>query len=258
MLMDSKARNEIIETGRRVWMRGLVAANDGNLSMRLGKDRILITPTGVSKGFMNAADLVICDLAGEVLSPHHRKVKPTTELPMHLEIYRQRPDIHGVVHAHPPMATAFAAAGLSLKECLLAETALLLGHVPLAPYATPSTQEVPASIRPLVKRCDALLLANHGAVTYGSSLKEAHFKMETLEHSAKVTYYARALGTPTPLSSRELARLEDLKESTYGLKTRTLGPEAPPNDPAAGTDGSSQEELVRSVVESVVKRLLKR
>lgn len=255
MFGEAKARNEIIETGRRIWVRGLVAANDGNLSVRLDKNRILITPTGVSKGFMNAADLLLCDLEGSVLSHHNQPVKPTTELPMHLEIYRQRPDVGGIVHAHPPMATAFAAVGLSLKECLLAETALLLGHVPLAPYATPSTQEVPASIRSLVPRCDALLLANHGAVTYGRSLKEAHFKMETLEHSAKVTYYARGLGTPSPLNSKELERLEELKETTYGLKNRTLGPD---KEDALGTSSSEtmDETLMKSIVNSVLRNLL--
>lgn len=251
MIRESKARNDIVEIGRRLWMRGFVAANDGNLSVRLDKERVLITPTGVSKGFMNPADLLICDMQGAVLSHHNRPLKPTTELPMHLEIYNLREDVGGVVHAHPPMSTAFAAAGLSLKECLLAETAILLGEVPLAPYATPSTQEVPASIRPLVPTCDAVLLANHGAVTYGSSIQEAHFKMETLEHSAKVTFYARQLGSPMPLPMEELKRIQGMREGVYGLENRVS---ASLNE-THQEDHTSMDVLKELIVESVLSRL---
>jgi L-fuculose-phosphate aldolase len=185
---------------------------------------------------------------------------------MHLEIYGQRPDVKAVVHAHPPIATSFAASGLSLKECLLAETALLLGEVPLAPYATPSTAEVPASIRDLVCCCDAVLLSNHGAVTYGGSLKEAHFKMETLEHSARVTFYARQLGHPNPLTREQLSALARLKESTYGLHTKTPGVEVQSEraengeacvDRFTGLTSRQIEQLIEQAAEMVVARLVK-
>ncbi len=249
MILEAKARNDIVETGQRIWMKGFTAANDGNISIRLNEEKILITPSGVSKGFMNAADLLVCDMQGKVVSHHNRPVKPTTELPMHLEIYQRRKDVHAIVHAHPPMATAFAAAGLSLKECLLAETAILLGEVPLAPYATPSTREVPRSIRPLLSECDAILLANHGAVTYAKSLREAHYKMETLEHSAKVTFFARQLGTPTPLTRKELEKIQGLKETVYGLKSQADGIKVDANP-------GSESTLVEIIVEEVVKRLI--
>jgi len=251
MIRESKARNDIVEIGRRLWMRGFVAANDGNLSVRLGNERVLITPTGVSKGFMNPADLLVCDMQGVVLSHHNRVVKPTTELPMHLEIYHLREDVGGIVHAHPPMSTAFAAAGLSLKECLLAETAILLGEVPLAPYATPSTQEVPASIRPVVPTCDAVLLANHGAVTYGESIQDAHFKMETLEHSAKVTFYAKQLGSPMPLPVKELKRIQGMREKVYGLENRVSASFDDKN-----MEGDHSIDVLKDlIVESVLSRL---
>lgn len=256
MVNESSARNRIVEVGRHLWQRGLVAANDGNISVRLAGDRVVITPTGVSKGDMSPADLVVVDLGGEVISPTGRKLRPTSELPMHLEIYSRRQDVEAVVHAHPPVATAFAASGLSLKECFLAETALLLGEVPLAPYAAPSTAEVPASIRDLVCCCDAILLSNHGAVTYGSTLKEAHFKMETLEHSAKVTFYARQLGQPAPLTKSQLEELARLKETTYGLQTKTPGVVSGRGEACARTEGSRDvEDLVQQAVEVVLSRM---
>ncbi|HSA24843.1 MAG TPA: class II aldolase/adducin family protein, partial [Myxococcota bacterium] len=155
-----QARQELVEYGRRLWLRGFVAANDGNLSVRLDGERVLTTPTGVSKGFMAPDDLLVTDLGGARVEGRGR---PSSELPMHLEIYRGRPDVRAVVHAHPPVATAFAVAGIPLDQCLLPEMVVSLGAIPIAPYGTPSTEEIPASIRPFVPRCDAVLLANHGA-----------------------------------------------------------------------------------------------
>lgn len=269
MPTENQYRAEIVEVGRRLWQRSLVSASDGNISVRLEKDRVLGTPSGVSKGFLEPRDLVLTDLKGEVRGGLPRGVKPTTELSMHLTIYKMRPDINAVVHAHPPVATSFAASGMGLDQCLLPEAAILLGAVPLAPYATPWTDEVPESIRELVPRCDTILLAKHGAVTYGPTLKEAHFKMEILEHSAQVAFYARILGRPTPLTTDELAKLAQLKES-FGLTARTLpcladgtcpvaappsSTESPPPSPPDSIDDDQLRERVERAVREALKRL---
>ncbi len=276
-------RRGIVEVGRRMWLRGLVAANDGNISIRLPGDRVVSTATGVSKGFLSEADLVVTDLEGRLIEG---RARPTSELGMHLEIYRARPEIHAVVHAHPPAATAFAASGLDLSDCFLSETAIFLGGVPTAPYATPGTDEVALSIRGLVPHTDVLLLAHHGAVTMGPDLESAYFKMETLEHTAKVALYARQLGGPKSLPRAELDRLEDSRER-YGLDLRALscrapsaagpsttpgagpaaasaaardatpsaGPSTTPGAAPSSMDGREERALVERAVEAVLRRL---
>jgi len=227
MLNRLEPRKAIVEVGRRMWLRGLVAANDGNISIRLAGDRILSTPTGSSKGFLSEADLVVTDLDGHVLSSG--RSRPTSELGMHLEVYRSRSDAGAVVHAHPKAATSFAAAGIPMDECLLAEAALFLGGVPVAPYATPGTPEVAASIAELIRRTDVVLLANHGALTIGASIEEAYFKMETLEHSAQIALNTSLLGSRAPLGAAQLDKLDRARQ-TYGLTGKVL---------ACRTDGES-------------------
>jgi L-fuculose-phosphate aldolase len=205
---EFEARREIVEIGRRLWARSYVASNDGNVSARLG-DRILVTPTGVSKGFLRTDDIVAVTPDGVKLSG---AADATSELPMHLAVYRARPDVGAVVHAHPPKATGFAVAGVPLAQCVLPEVVLTLGHVPLAGYATPSTEEVARAVEELIARHNAILLSNHGALTLGRDLMQAYYRMETVEHFAEITLAARALGGPSPLSSEDVRKLLSVRE----------------------------------------------
>ena len=200
----------ICHIGKRMYDRNYVAANDGNISVRIGPDSILCTPTGVSKGFMTPDMLIEVNLMGELISGSH---KPTSELKMHLRVYRENPETMAVVHAHPPVATSFAAAGIPLDKALLPEAVLLLGEVPVSPYATPGTEEVPDSITPYCKNHNALLLANHGALTWGSDLMEAYHRMETLEHYATISMYTTwIIGKYNELNKEQIEKLTGTKK----------------------------------------------
>src|SRR6187399_2731154 len=185
--VEEQLRAEIVEAGRRMYARGYVASNDGNISARLDESRILTTPKSVSKGFMTPDMMVIVDYEGKKLAGER---DPSSELPMHLEIYRNRPDVNAVVHAHPPTATGFAVAGIPLTRAVLAEVVTTLGSVPIAEYGTPSTPELPAAVRKYIKAHDGLVLANHGALTIGADVYGAYYKMETIEHFAKISLVA--------------------------------------------------------------------
>jgi L-fuculose-phosphate aldolase len=192
-----------------LYERGFIAATDGNISVRLSDDRILITPTCMCKGMMTPDDLVIVDMNGRKVEGE-RNV--SSELAMHLLIYRMRPDIQGIVHAHPPTATGFAAAGIALDQPLVSEVVLTLGSVPLARYGCPGTPELSESLRPLVSDYQAILMANHGVVTYADDLDRAFMNMETVEHFAKITLVARTLGMPQVLNAEEVRKLEAIRE----------------------------------------------
>lgn len=211
--MDEGAlREELCRTGRLCWERGLVGAAEGNLSARLADGRILCTPSGASKGHLEPADLTIVDEGGAwVTGP-----KPSSELGLHLCLYGERPDCRAVVHAHPPTATAFALAGVSIPDDVLPEGVFVLGPVALAPFAFPGSEEVAAKVRPFARGHDAILLANHGAVTIGGSLEEAYFRMETLERVAGVVAGALALGNVNPLPADAVARLRALRQRISG------------------------------------------
>ncbi len=212
---EDQLRQDIVEVGRRLWTRGFVASNDGNISVRLPGDRLLMTPTGVSKGFMSPEMMVITDLDGRLLAGEANR-KPSTEILMHLVAYRHRPDVNAVVHAHPPLATGFAVAGIPLDRAVLAEVVTTLGSIPIAEYGTPSTPELPASVEPFVRTHDALLLANHGALALGKDLFAAYYKMETIEHFARISLVARMLGREHLLSREEVDRLQGLR-GMYGI-----------------------------------------
>ena len=197
-------REELCRVCRLLYDRGYVAGHDGNLSCRQKDGSLLVTPSGVSKGRLEPEMLVVCDLEGNVLEGDRH---PSSETPMHLEVYRQRPDVGAVVHAHPVMATAFAVCRKGLEEPFLIETISGLGVVPVAPYALPSTREVPESIRPFVKDHSAVLLANHGALAWGRDLWEAFDRMETLEHTAKIYAQVRQLGGGVKLSPEQVEAL---------------------------------------------------
>ena len=215
MTTESALRADIVEVGRRMYARGYTASNDGNISVRLDAERLLMTPKSVCKGFMTPDMMCITDLDGRKLQGDR---DPSSEMLMHLEVYRQRPDVHAVVHAHPPMATGFAVAGIPLDRAVLAEVLTTLGSIPIAEYATPSTSELPEAVRKYIKAHDGMLLANHGALTLGGDLFAAYYKMETIEHFAKISLVARMLGAREPaLRARRSTRLQGLR-GTYGIK----------------------------------------
>ncbi len=215
----TEAKNEIIEIGKRLWQRKYVAANDGNISVRVSENEFLVTASGISKGFMTEEMILHCDINGILFGESNYKI--TSEFKMHSEVYKLRPDVNAVVHAHPPFATAFALAGVPLEECYLPESVLMLGAVPIAPFALPSTDEVPETIRPYIEKTDVILLANHGALCVGKNLTDAYFKMETLEHTAEIVWRAKALGNANVLSDYDRKRLFELR-SKYNLTNKTL------------------------------------
>ena len=201
--------------------RGFIAACDGNLSVRLDRHRVLVTPTAMSKGMMKPADLVIVDMAGRKLEGR-REV--TSEIGMHLLIYRMRPDIHGIVHAHPRTATGFAAAGIALDQPLVCEVVIGLGQIPLAPYGTPGTPELAATLEPLIPDLDAILMANHGVVTYGADSQSAYMKMETVEHFAQIALVTHLLGRQQPLQQGEVEKLLLARAKYFGAKMASSMP----------------------------------
>jgi L-fuculose-phosphate aldolase len=214
MTTESTLRADIVEVGRRMYARAYTASNDGNISVRLGADRLLMTPKSVCKGFMTPDMMCITDLNGRKLQGDR---DPSSEMLMHLEVYRHRPDVQAVVHAHPPIATGFAVAGIPLTRAVLAEVLTTLGSIPIAEYATPSTQELPDAVRKYIKAHDGMLLANHGALTVGADLYSAYYKMETIEHFAKISLVARLLGRENLIAREEVERLQGLR-GTYGIK----------------------------------------
>jgi L-fuculose-phosphate aldolase len=213
MHTDDQIRSDIVEIGRRLWQRGYVASNDGNISVRLDDRRLITTPKNVSKGFMTADMMVVTDLDGRKLAGDRA---PSSELKMHLQVYRDRPDARAVVHAHPPTATGFAVAGIPLDRAVLAEVVTTLGSIPIAEYATPSTDELPAACSKYLKAHDGLLLANHGALAIGPDLLTAYHRMETIEHFAKISLVTRTLGRENLLSRDEVQRLQGLR-GMYGI-----------------------------------------
>jgi len=214
MTIESALRADIVEVGRRLYARAYTASNDGNISVRLGDDRLLMTPKSVCKGFMTPDMMCITDLDGRKLQGDR---DPSSEMLMHLEVYRQRPDVRAVVHAHPPTATGFAVAGIALDRAVLAEVLTTLGSIPIAEYATPSTSELPEAVRKYIKAHDGMLLANHGALTVGPDVMAAYYKMETIEHFAHISLVARMLGRENLIAREEVQRLQGLR-TTYGIK----------------------------------------
>lgn len=217
-MKENELKNLIVEIGKRIWIRGYVAANDGNITVKLNENEILTTPTGVSKGFMTPDMIIKVDNSGQVISGNSH-YKPSSEVKMHLEVYKERPDIHSVVHAHPPYCTSFAVAGIPLNKCVLPEAIIVIGAVPIAKYGLPSTMEIPDSIRPHILTSDAILLENHGALTLGTDLTNAYHKMETLEHTANIVWKAMQLGNLNVLPEYERDRLLALR-GNYNLTGR--------------------------------------
>ena len=211
MITGLSARREIVQVCRRLYERGLIAGPDGNVSVRLGPDRILVTPGGMSKVDVTPDDLVEVTLQGQRRRGHRRA---STEIALHLRIYERRPDVHAIVHAHPPVATGFAVAGESFVACVLPEIIFQVGWVPLVPYATPGTSELADQFDPFLASHDAFLMANHGATTIAPTLNLAHQRMESLEHTARILLTARMLGRVNTLSPDQVAAIVERRESS--------------------------------------------
>ena len=252
---EREHRQDIVDIGKLVYQKGWVAANDGNITIRMDQERILATPTGVSKGMMHPDDLIIVDLQGNKI---HGRRERTSEIAMHLTVYNMRPDIHAVVHAHPPTATGFAAAGKALDLAMLPEVIIGLGCVPLADYGLPGTPELTEPLIPLIPRYDAILMGNHGAVCYGEDVYKAFFRMETVEHFARIALVAELLGGAKVLPRQEVDKLLDSR-TRYGVKAKSGGTPGCPVV-AEDLDGSEErfyvtrEELIGLVDEALKAR----
>lgn len=208
--MSEKEIKELMcEIGRRVWQKGMVASNDGNFSVKLNDNEFLCTPTGVSKGFMTPDYICKVDAKGNVLEANEG-FRPSSEVKMHMRIYEKRPDVNAVVHAHPIFATAYAIAGKPLDRVIMPEAAIFLGEVPLAKYATPSTDEVPDSIEQYLPYVNQVLLENHGALTWGPDLLSAYHKMESVEFYAELMYRADMLGGAKEIEKSQVEKLYDI------------------------------------------------
>ena len=212
-------RTQICDICRWAYERGWLSATDGNVSVRLGRDRILSTPSGVPKGFLKPSDLVVCDMDGRrVAGPY----PVTTEMPMHVAVYEERPDVNAVVHMHPTYCIAFSVAGQTLAQCLLPEIVFTFGVIPTAPYSAPTTDEVPAAIKTYIHDFDAMILERHGSLTVGTDLMDAYMKLERMEHVAQITHAARQLGDVKPLSPAQIRQLQEIGDG-LGLPRRPVG-----------------------------------
>jgi L-fuculose-phosphate aldolase len=257
MTTEIDYKKQLCEIGKRIYDKGFVAANDGNLSIRLKENEFLITPTGVSKGFMTPEMILKVDGHGNVLEGEW---KPTSEMKMHLLVYRERPDIQAVVHVHPPYATAFAIAGIPLDQAIMPESVVFLGTIPIAEYGTPSTEEIPAAVKKYVHDHQGVLLENHGALTWGKSLEHAFYLMESLEFNAKINWIAKQINGDRELSQRKVAELITNKTkmgisgaSPLGVET-IEGINAKKNTPTL--ERSLSEKDINTIVERVTKNIL--
>ena len=224
---------------------------EGNASIRLGENEVMSTPAGACKGYLTPSMIVTCDMEGKKLQG---ELRVSTEIPMHLSVYRARPDVRAVVHAHPPKSTGFAVAGVPLNKAVLAEVVVTLGCVPLAQYGTPSTQELADSVDRLVRTSDGILLSNHGALTVGRDIYDAYYKMEVIEHFAEISLISRQLGGERLLPRQEVSRLLDLRQKVYQLQGPPGG-DACPVPAEAEADGDeihlTRRELVDLIAEAI-------
>lgn len=218
MQNEYEIKKEICDIGKRIYNRNMVAANDGNISVKLSDNEFLCTPTGVSKGFMTPEYICKVDAQGNVIQANGN-FKPSSEIKMHMRVYQERPDVRSVVHAHPVYATSFAIAGIPLTQPIMPEAVIALGCVPIAKYGRPSTMEIPDAVSEYVQYFDAVLLENHGALTYSDSLLSAYLKMESVEFYAQLLYQSRMLGGPKEFTPQQVEDLYEIRRQ-FGMKGR--------------------------------------
>ncbi|MFJ7726294.1 class II aldolase/adducin family protein [Neobacillus sp. NPDC097160] len=254
MITEIKYKKQICDIGKRIYDKGFVAANDGNISIRISNNEFLITPTGVSKGSLTPEMIIKVDGQGTVLEGDYR---PTSEMKMHLLVYQERPDIQAVVHVHPPYATAFAIAGIPLDQAIMPESVVYLGTIPVAEYGTPSTVEVPNAIKTYVHEHQGVLLENHGALTWGKDLEHAYYLMESLEFTAKINWIAKQLKGDRELSKNHVQTLVEMK-AEMGIKGKSpLGTDTPEGVHAKKVTHSREQVLSQQDLNSIVERVTK-
>jgi L-fuculose-phosphate aldolase len=219
MKSETQSRRDIVEVCKRIHSRGWISSTDGNVSVRLSRDKILITPTGIHKGYMSERDVIVVDMDGKLVAGAR---KPSTEIVLHLTCYRERPDVNAVVHAHPTMCVAFSLAGVSLAKCLLPEVIFTLGSIPTAEYAAPTTVDVAESVKSHIKDFDAVILARHGSVTVGADVFGAYNTLERMEHVAEITFHARQIGNIKPLTSAQIENLQAIGEKMGWPKKKII------------------------------------
>ncbi len=239
-------KKEICEVGHKLYNHGFVAANDGNISVKVSDNEYYCTPTGVSKGDLTPDMIIKVDRNGNKIEG---KLNPSSEIKMHMRVYQKRPDVGAVVHAHPPIATAFTVAGIDLDQYILPEAVLSIGEVPTCAYGTPTTMEIPDSLEPYIQNHDAFLLQNHGALTVGFNLNKALFVMEEVEFNAKICKYAMELGAVHEIPNDQLKKLMDLRKQ-LNMPGRHPGVEIEEDKSSCNT-----EELVNKITRKVLEAL---
>ena len=261
MASEYAIKVQMCEIGKRIYDRGMVASNDGNISVKVGEDAYLCTPTGVSKGFMTPEYICKVNGRGEVIEANEG-FRPSSEIKMHMRVYKERPDVKSVVHAHPMYATGFAIAGIPLTAQIMPEAVIALGCVPIAEYGTPSTEEIPDAVSKYLQYFDAVLLENHGALAFSDSLLNAYHKMESVEFYAQLMYQAKMLGGPKKLTDAQVERLYEIRRQ-FGLKGKhpaDVCPNAQAGKPSChGCGGNcshhSDADLVAEITRRVIEQL---
>jgi len=265
MLNEFEIKKQICDIGKRIYNRNMVAANDGNISVKLNDNEFLCTPTGVSKGFMTPEYICKVNAQGEVIQANPG-FRPSSEIKMHMRVYAKRPDVGSVVHAHPVYATSFAIAGIPLTQPIMPEAVIALGCVPIAPYGTPSTNEIPDAVEPFLEHFDAVLLESHGALTWSTDLLAAYLKMESVEFYAQLLYQSKMLGGPKEFDKATVQRLYQIRrqmglpgkhpanlcQNKDGMNCHNCGGSCGESKPAAGT---ADADLVANITKQVMAQL---
>jgi L-fuculose-phosphate aldolase len=261
-LNEYEIKKMMCDVGKRIYDRNMVAANDGNISVKLNDNEFLCTPTGVSKGFMTPEFICKVDAQGKVLQAN-KGFRPSSEIKMHMRVYAKRPDVGAVVHAHPTFATSFAIAGIPLTQPIMPEAVIALGCVPIAPYGTPSTMEIPDAVEPYLEHFDAVLLESHGALTWSTDLMAAYMKMESVEFYAELLYKSKMLGGPKEFDKDQVQRLYEIRRQ-MGLPGRhpanLCQNKGKANCHNCGSCNSSEgsgdsQELVAAITKKVLEQL---
>ncbi len=260
MQSEFEIRKQICDIGKRIYTNGFCAANDGNISVKMNAKEFLCTATGISKGFMTPDMICKVDNHGNVLQSSGG-LKPSSEIKMHMRVYNERPDVNAVVHAHPPYATSHAIAGIPLTQPIMPEAVIALGCVPIAAYGTPSTDEIPNAISRYLQYYDAVLLENHGALSYSVDLTQAYFRMESLEFYAKLLYLSKMLGGPKELDSEQVSKLYELRKK-FGMPGKHPADLCNKLNSGKGCHGSGcckssgNNEVSPELIETIVKKVM--